>query len=147
MNENVKTPCVCELGCDKGVFKKTIENNVFTIYGNISQNSYIIIRYHGELIDNIDYENYSDNLYISYFFDENKQETRTVSLAKCTKCIGENYCALIELGEHESLTFEFNSVDAAAEHSELQEKMLFSLEIKRDLLTDVLQKYGIEENV
>ena len=27
MNENVKPTCICELGYDNGVLKKTIENN------------------------------------------------------------------------------------------------------------------------
>ena len=147
MNENVKVTCSCELGYDKGVLKKTIENNIFTIYGNITKNNYIILRYHGELIDNIDYENYENNLYISYFFDNNKEQTKISPLAKCNKCVGENYCALISLENYNNITFEFYQEKENHEHiSDNTEISSFKLDIKNDLLTDILQKYGIEEN-
>ncbi len=32
MNEFVKFECACKLGYDKGALKKTIENNIFTIF-------------------------------------------------------------------------------------------------------------------
>ena len=69
MNENINT-CVCNIGFNKGALKKSIENNIFTIFGNISKYSSIVLRYHGELIDNICYEQYNNNLYIKYFFDD-----------------------------------------------------------------------------
>lgn len=144
MNENVKITCVCELGCDKGAIKKTIENNVFTVYGNVTKNNCIIIKYHGELIDKIDYTNYENNLYISYYFDNNPETTHTIPLAKCIKCIGENYCSIIDLGEHNNISFKFNlTKNNIIEKSEPTD---FKLEIKKDLLTDILQKHGLEEN-
>ena len=32
MSENVKFECACDIGYDKGVLKKTVENNIFTIF-------------------------------------------------------------------------------------------------------------------
>ena len=32
MNEFVKFECACDLGYNKGALKKTIENNIFTIF-------------------------------------------------------------------------------------------------------------------
>lgn len=146
MNENVKIMCTCELGYDKGALKKTIENNIFTIYGNLQKNNCIVLRYHGELIDNIDYENYSNDLYISYYFDNYLELVHTVPLAKCCKCVGENYCTVIELEEHTNISFEFHlntSFSQITPHS--QNNMTFKLDIKNNPLEDVLQKCELEE--
>lgn len=146
MNENVKPTCICDLGYDKGVLKKTIENNVFTIYGNINKNNYIILRYHGELIDNVNYENYTNNLYVTYFFDNNEQKKETICLAKCSKCIGENYCALIYLDEYSKINFEFTlkSNDGTTVLPQ-DNSMNFELSIKNNPLTDIIEKIEKEE--
>ena len=146
MNENVKQMCICDLGYDKGVLKKTIENNVFTIYGNITKNNYIILRYHGALIDNVSYENYLDNLYITYFFDNDSKSKETICLAKCNKCVGENYCALIYLGEHDKINFNFSLKDTLENIVTYNDNnMIFELNIKSDPLTDIMNKYEKEE--
>lgn len=146
MNENANNPCICDLGYDKGALKKQIENNIFTIFGNISKNNSIVLRYHGDLIDNICYEQYENNLYIKYFFDDDKTNIHTAKLAKCTKCIGENYCALIELKEHCKITFSF-----CLEHDlEKEDFMSFNLNIREDILSSFMNKYeeplGINSN-
>lgn len=137
MNKNENTACICNLGCEKGAFKKQIENNIFTIFGNITKNNSIILRYHGELIDNICYEQYENNLYIKYFFDDDKNNMFETPLAKCTKCIGENYCALIELKEYNKITFSF----CLKENLEKEKLMSFNLNINDDLLTAFMNKY------
>ncbi len=142
MNENVNNTCICKLACDKCIIKKTIENNIFTIFGNISKNNSIVLRYHGELIDSICYEKYENNLYIKYFFDDNKAAIINQNLAKCTKCIGENYCALIDLGNHEKITFSF----CTKENLEKENLMSFNLNISEDLLSAVMDKYDDELN-
>lgn len=144
MNKNENSSCICEQGYDKGALIKTIENNVFTIYGNIVKNNHIVLRYHGKLIDSIDHNNYTNNLYISYYFNGNSTATNTIVLAKCNKCIGENYCALIPLEEHNSISFNF-FVDKSS--STETEETSFNLNITKDPLMSVLEKYGIEENM
>ena len=145
MNENVKPTCICDLGYDKGVLKKTIENNVFTIYGNINKGNYIILRYHGELIDKINYENYTSNLFITYFFDNNDEKKETICLAKCNKCIGENYCALIFLNEYSKINFEFHLENAENHIVTNDTNMIFELNITNNPLTNILEKYEMEE--
>ena len=144
MDENVKHKCICELGCDKGALKKTIENNVFTIYGNITKNSYVILRYHGELIDNINHNNYQNDLYISYYFDD-KPEKHILCLAKCSKCVGESYCALIALEDYSKISFEFFQLEQD-KHIIGKNETSFSLNIENNTLNDFLKKYGLEEN-
>lgn len=145
MNENVKPMCICDLGYDKGVLKKTIENNIFTIYGNITKRNYIILRYHGELIDNVNFENYTNNLYISYFFDNNNQKKEKLCLAKCTKCIGENYCVLIYLDEYSKINFEFSLTSDIDTIQPEEEPMSFELNIKNNPLSDMMEKIEKEE--
>ena len=137
MNENVNNSCICNLACDKCAIKKTIENNIFTIFGNVSKNSSIVLRYHGELIDSICYEKYENNLYIKYFFDDNKADTISQCLAKCTKSVGENYCVLIDLEKHEKITFSFCTKD----NLEKDNLMSFNLNISEDILSLVMDKY------
>jgi len=147
MNENVKPVCICELGCDKGALKKTIENNVFTIYGNIIKDNYIILRYHGELIDNIAHNNYQNNLYISYYFDGNINQKQTICLAKCSKCIGESYCTLIHLEKYNNINFSFFLLqEKQSTYLYGNDETSFTLDIGKNTLTDFLQKYDIEEN-
>ncbi len=143
MDENANNSCICDTGYSNGIFKKTIENNIFTIFGNISQNNNIILRYHGELIDNICYEQYENNLYIKYFFDDDQNNIIKTNLAKCTKCIGENYCTLLNLAHHSKITFSF----CLKENLEKENLMSFNLNIQEDLLTSFMNKYNIEENV
>lgn len=142
MNENVNTTCICNLACDKCTIKKTIENNIFTVFGNIAKNNNIVLRYHGELIDNICYEKYENNLYIKYFFDDNKTNTLHQCLAKCTKCVGENYCTLIDLGAHEKITFSFCTKD----NMDKEDLMSFNLNISEDLLSLIMDKYENKPN-
>lgn len=151
MNENVKITCACELGYDKGALKKTIENNVFTIYGNLNKNNYIVIRYHGELIDNIMPDNYENNLFVSYYFDGDDKKVQHLPLAKCNKCIGESYCTLISLEEHNNICFYFSLHDnssSAHDNSFLTEpeKQIYNLNIFKDPISDIFEKYGLEEN-
>ena len=142
MNENVNTTCICNSACDKCIIKKTIENNIFTIFGNISKNNNIVLRYHGELIDSICYEKYENNLYIKYFFDDDKLNTKRQCLGKCTKCVGENYCTLIDLDTHKKITFSFCTKD----NIDKEDLMSFNLTISEDLVSSIIDKYDDKPN-
>ena len=93
MCENVKSSCSCDVGIDKGVLKKTLENNIFTIYGNLTENNSIVLRYHGLLTDNI-LDN-STTLNIEYCFDSIENDKTSLALDKCAKSLGDCYCANI----------------------------------------------------
>ena len=142
MNENVNITCICKLGFDKGALKKTIENNVFTIFGNLIKENSIVIRYHGILSDNIEQNNYTNNLQISYFFDKDESTRKSITLAKCTECIGENYCAIIDLENHNNISFEF--IDSVSNQKDGDQP--FCLDILKDPVKDFMQRYGFEQN-
>lgn len=142
MNENVNITCICKLGFDKGAIKKTIENNIFTIYGNLIKENSIVIRYHGILSDNIEQNNYTNNLQISYFFDNDESTKNSVTLARCTECIGQNYCAIIDLEKHNNISFEFIDKNTNKKDGEQP----FKLDIIKDPVKDLMHRYGFEEN-
>ena len=140
MCENVNLKCACDEGYDKGVLKKTIENNVFTIFGNIQQNSSIVVRYHGILLETLNQE---DTLNIFYYFDSNIQTKKNVKLQKCTKCIGENYCVTINLENFTKLHFGFESTNNMCD---INQNKPYELEISPDPISNIMQRYGFEKN-
>lgn len=140
MCKNVKTGCACDQGYDKGVLKKTLENNIFSIFGNLNKNNSIVIRYHGELTSNI---NQNSTFEISYFFDSNEKDIKTIPLCKCNKCIGDSYCVTIELEKFSNLHFCFK--DNKNNYEKNQGKM-FCLKISDDPIESIMQRYGFEKN-
>ena len=142
MNEFVNFECACKLGYDKGALKKTIENNIFTVFGNLNQKNSIVIRYHGALTENDD--NNSTAFSMFYFFDNAENDKKIIKLQKCTKCIGDCYCATIDLGINHSLNFGF--FDEQGKY-ELNKDKAFKLEIAPDPISNLMQRYGFEQNV
>ena len=141
MCENVNLKCACDEGYDKGVLKKTIENNIFTIYGHLNQKNTIVVRYHGELTNNELNETKEFNIF--YYFDNMKQNTKTIKLQKCTKCIGECYCCTLDLDSYRSLHFGF--FDNYGNY-ELSCNTIITLDIAPDPISSLMQRYGFEEN-
>jgi len=139
MNEIVKFECACDLGYDKGAIKKTIENNIFTIFGNLNQKNSIVIRYHGLLTEKNDVNSTTFNMF--YYFDNLENDKKIVKLEKCAKCSNGCYCTTIDLDMHNS--FHFGFVDNNNNH-ELDNT--FRLEILPDPISSLMQKYGFETN-
>lgn len=141
MSENVKFECACDTGYDKGVLKKTLENNIFTIFGNLNEKNSIVIRYHGVLTENILENSPTFNMF--FYFDESENDKKTIKLQKCTKCPGDCYCATIELGCHHSLSFGFSDEN---NNYELNNDKAFKLNINPDPISNLMQRYGFEQN-
>ena len=141
MNEFVKFECACNAGYDKGALKKTIENNIFTIFGNLNQKNSIVIRYHGQLTE--DEDNNSTEFNMFYFFDNNTDDKKTIKLQKCTKCHGDCYCAVIDLDIYHSFNFGFFDNN---NRYELNKTSAFRLEIAPDPISNLMQRYGFEQN-
>lgn len=139
MCENVKSSCSCDIGYDKGVLKKTVENNIFTIFGNLIQDNYIVIRYHGILTEN----NNSNNLYINYCYDLSGNEKKKNTLTRCSKCEGECYCAVLNLEKHTKIFFSFSDNTQNIEDNNNQ---MFELDIQKDPISSIMQRYGFEQN-
>lgn len=139
MNEFVKFECACDVGYDKGALKKTIENNIFTIFGNLHQKSTIVIRYHGILTDTDCPAEYN----MFYFFDDHPQDKIIIKLKKCNKCSGECYCSTIDLGDNTSISFGFFN---DTKTYELNNNMTFNLKIVPDPISHIMQRYGFEQN-
>ena len=142
MNKIVKFECACETGYDKGAIKKTIENNIFTVFGNPNQNNSIVIRYHGMLTEN-DFNN-STAFHMFYYFDQLETDKKVISLEKCTKCPGECYCTNIDLGACHSLSFGFFN---QSNEYELNCNKPFELSIAPDPIATFMQRHGLEQNV
>lgn len=141
MNEFVKFECACDTGYDKGALKKTIENNIFTIFGNLNQKNSIVIRYHGILTDNNSSNSTTFNMF--YFFDNSENDKKILELKKCTKCDGDCYCATIDLDINHSLNFGFFDEN---NNYELSDNKTFKLEIAPDPISSIMQRYGFEQN-
>lgn len=141
MNEFVKFECACEAGYDKGALKKTIENNIFTIFGNLNQKNSIVIRYHGKLTEKDNDNSTAFNIF--YYFDEAENDKKTIKLCKCTKCIGECYCVTIDLDMNHFLHFGFFDEN---NKYELNNNNAFKLEIAPDPISNIMQRYGFEQN-
>lgn len=141
MNEFVKFDCACSVGYDKGVLKKTLENNIFTIFGNLNQKNSIVIRYHGALTEKE--SNDLTTFSIFFYFDDFKNDKKILKLQKCTKCAGDCYCATIDLDVHNTLNFGFFNENNEYELNSVEP---FKLSIKPEPISDLMQRYGFEEN-
>ena len=141
MNENVKFDCSCSIGYDKGALKKTLENNIFTIFGNLNQKNCIIIRYHGLLTENISNNSTTFNMF--YYFDNLQNDKKQISLGKCQKCVGEHFCAAIDLENHTSIHFGFTNNNG---EYELNNDLPFKLDIAPDPISEFMNRHGFEEN-
>ena len=139
MCENVKQPCSCDEGYDKGVLKKTIENNIFTIFGNLSWDNSIVIRYHGILQE----KDNSLPIRCFYTFDIKTNPQKEMALTKCTKSIGECYCLTIDLEKHSKIFFGFKDANNSVEQNGNE---MFELNILKDPISDIMQRYGFEQN-
>lgn len=141
MNEFVKFECACDTGYDKGALKKTIENNIFTIFGNLNQKNSIVIRYHGILTENESNNSTEYNMF--YFFDNTENDKKIIKLQKCTKCAGDCYCGTIDLDMNHSFNFGFFDNN---NKYELNGNSAFKLEIAPDPISNLMQRYGFEQN-
>lgn len=136
-----KFDCACDAGYNKGVLKKVIENNIFTIFGNLSQENSIVIRYHGILTETTNNTPSQFNMF--YFFNNKENEKKTIKLQKCNKCVGDCYCATIDLETNDSLSFGFfNDVN----NYELNGEKAFFLDISPNPISNLMQRYGFEKN-
>lgn len=141
MNEFVNFECACNLGYDKGALKKTIENNIFSIFGNLNQKNSIVIRYHGQLTEKDDINSTEFSMF--YFFDNLENDKKTVKLHRCSKCAGDCYCITIDLDMHHTLNFGFLDNNG---NYELNNGTEFKLNILPDPISNIMQRYGFEQN-
>jgi len=141
MNEFVKFECACDEGYDKGALKKTIENNIFTVYGNLNQKNSIVIRYHGELTEDSHDDCKEFNMF--YFFNNAESEKKTIKLQKCAKCSSDCYCCTLDLDMNHALNFGFFD---KKNNYEINSSNSFELEIFPDPISSLMQRYGFEKN-
>ena len=78
-----------------------------------------------------------------YYFDEAEKDKKIIKLKKCCKCIGDCYCATIDLDLYHNLHFGFFNEN---NEYELDQNMTFKLEIAPDPITNIIQRYGFEQN-
>lgn len=78
-----------------------------------------------------------------YYFDQSKNDKKILQLQKCTKCDSHCYCATIDLDIFHSLHFGFFNENF---EYELEKETPFTLEIAPDPITNIMQRYGFEQN-
>ena len=121
---------------------KRQQKTIFLLYsGNINQGNSIVIRYHGILAENTVSNSTQFNIF--YYFDKSENDKKTLKLQKCTKCDGQCYCATIDLDMFHSLHFGFYNENF---EYELGKETPFTLDISPDPITDIMQRYGFEQN-
>ena len=94
------------------------------------------------LTENIASDSTQFNMF--YYFDQAENDKKIMQLQKCTKCDGECYCAAIDLDIFHSLHFGFFNENA---EYELDKETPFTLEIAPDTITNIMQRYGFEQNI
>lgn len=146
MNNVVDLHCTCEEGCNKGVFKKTIENEKFSIFGNLNKNNCIILRYYGKLTKSTEEIELEDNteLYMYYTFDNNWQDKKHIQMGKCLIGRNNDFCIHIDLENHDLISFGF--YDNKGKFDLKEDSLTYSFTISNDIISDIMKRYGFEAN-
>lgn len=77
-----------------------------------------------------------------YYFDQAENDKKIIELQKCTKCIGDCFCATLDLDTNHTLHFGFFN----GNNYELNNNTAFKLEIAPDPIANIMQRYGFEHN-
>ena len=78
-----------------------------------------------------------------YYFDVAEIDKKTIKLERCCKCVGECYCATIDLNTNHTLNFGFCD---NKNNYELSNNNTFKLDIAPDPISNIMQRYGFEQN-
>lgn len=128
MDNTVPIECCCISAYDKGCAEMTFENDSFSIYGQLFENSYILIKCH-DVADDI----VSPTLKATF---NNGSEQKDLPLSKCLHGKDGDYCALLNLEKNYFLNLCMNNSD---------EKNI-SIKINKDPLVEIMQRYNLDKN-
>lgn len=146
MSNVVDFHCTCEEGCNKGAFKKNVEDEKFTIFGNLNKNNCMILRYHGELVkpnEDADLEKPKE-IYMYYTFDNNWQDKHHVQMSKCLIGRNHEFCINIDLEQHSLISFGFYNNYGKFDIKD--DSTTYCFNIGNDIISDIMKRYGLEDN-
>ena len=143
--ENKQRNCCCNDAVKKGIYTKSLENDNFSIYGNLMHGRSILLNYHGKLIKNNDIttddKSKAPNIYLYYCFDNNWNDKKIVNMNVCNKNSNLNYCAIIDIPENENINIAFTNDD---DDWDVTEKGTYYLKIYPDIEKIILRRYNLD---
>lgn len=141
MNENAVEKCSCDIGIENGAISKFFEFDNFTIFGNLSKNSSIVIRYNGTLC-NKKKDGITHPILIYYVFDNDWTNKNDVFMTKCYHH-ADTFCVNIDLEQHNSITFGFYNSIGEFDKNYAES---YNLKISEDKIDDIMKRYNLEDS-
>lgn len=141
-DENPKRICYCNDAIKEGIYTKAIENESFSIYGNLIQGKNILINYNGNLTKNYTSENKIPNLYLYYCFDNDWENKKIINMSVCKQKNALSYCFIINLPtDHTNINIAFTN-----DNNEWDTDIKGSYYIKMypDIEKEILKRYGLD---
>jgi len=143
--ENKQRICCCNDAIKKGIYTKSLENNNFSIYGNLMHGKSILLNYHGKLIKNNDivYDDKSKipNVYLYYCFDNNWNDKKIVNMNVCNKNGKLSYCSIIDIPENENINIAFTN---DSDEWDTDEKGTYYIKLCPDVEKAILKRYNLD---
>lgn len=144
-DENKQRICCCTEAVKKGIYEKSLNNDNFSIYGNLMHGKSVLINYHGKLIKNNDITNddksKAPNIYLYYCFDNNWKERKIMNMNVCNKGNEISYCSIIDIPENENINIAFTNDN---EEWDTTEKGTYYLKIYPDVEKAILKRYNLD---
>lgn len=143
--ENKQRICCCNEAVKKGIYAKSLENDNFSIYGNLMHGRSVLLNYHGKLIKNNDITNdeksKAPNIYLYYCFDNNWNDKKIVNMNVCNKNSKLSYCAIIDIPESENINIAFTD---DCDNWDVTEKGTYCLKLYHDVEKAILKRYNLD---
>lgn len=144
--ENKERFCCCSEAAKKGIYVKSLENDNFSIYGNLMHNRSILLNYHGKLINSFNKLDYNKskipNIYLYYCFDNNWNDKKIINMNVCNSNTYElSYCTIIDIPENENINIAFTNDN---DEWDVTEKGTYYLRIYPDVEKAILRRYNLD---
>lgn len=139
-DENKDRACVCELSTNEGILFKSFENSSFSIFGTLTKEKKILLKYTGKLVpESVEEQCKSPNIYLYYCFDNNWEEKKIVNMSICHN--KSTYCYSISIPQCEYLNVVFTTND---EKWDTDETSSYNLKTHSDMEKSIIQRYGLD---
>lgn len=146
MIENAVKKCNCDAGFENGAILKNIDEKDFEIYGNLTKNNFIVIKYKGKLKEIcVNKEPGCDlkKIYLVYYFNNDISTLKTIELTKCLHAQITCFCTLFELEFNNSLSFYFIDSSGIIDNNDGKS---YNYDITFDQIKILMEKYCGKEN-
>ncbi|MDD2627504.1 MAG: hypothetical protein PHD20_01285 [Clostridia bacterium] len=139
-DENKDRTCVCELSTNEGILFKSFENSSFSIFGTLTKDKKVLLKYSGKLTsDDIIEKSKTPNIYLYYCFDNKWEDRNIVNMSICNNKT--TYCSSISIPECEYLNVVFTTDD---NKWDTDETSAYNLKVYSDMEKAIIQRYGLD---